>query len=233
MYALSLTEFRFMLSELIRVRECLGIRVDSLEFYSPCSFGNEQARKLLGSRTCTAGKTNCTLGFDGQVRPCSHAPQTYGSIHDGLANAWKAMKQWRSGEWVPKECGDCELKNKCMGGCKVNAYRATGKLSGLDPYCDLSMLPIKATSKVQPLLQANTFSFVPKLRSRKEDFGGILFSSSAHWAAVNHQLFKLALSKRGGVVTIEEVATALGVSAEDAKRTLSFLLSKSILREGR
>jgi len=233
-YALSLTEFRFMLNELMKVKEQLGMKVDSLEFYSPCSFDNEQTRVLLSSRTCTAGKTNCTIGFDGQVRPCSRAPQTYGSIHDGLANAWKAMKPWRSGEWIPKECGNCKQKNKCMGGCKVDAYRATGCLFELDPYCDPSWFPIKRNvGKAQPLPKTDNLSFTSKLRVRREDFGGIFFSSSSHWTPVNHRLLELALNKKGDIVTIEEMATALGVSAEDARRTASFLLSKSILRERR
>ncbi len=232
-FGLSLGEFRHMLNELIRVKKELGLRIDSLEFYPPCSFGDEITRSIFGSRMCTAGKTSCTIGFDGQLRPCSHAPQTYGDIREGLREAWLAMHPWRTHEWLPEECKNCAQKNRCVGGFKIEAFLTTGSLNKPDPYCDFSQLPINQRKKVsaEPLsLTSNAFAFNPILRFREEVFGGVLYVSSRQWVLANKELYKLATGKKGGRITTKEVAGVLGVSIGEASKTTSFLLSKSILQ---
>lgn len=235
LYALTLGEFRYMLRELVRVKEELGLRVDSLEFYPSCSFGNEKIRKTFGSRMCTAGKTSCTIGFDGQLRPCPHAPMSYGGICESLSKSWRTMHDWRTDVWLPQECHSCVLKNRCAGGCKTDALFVAGSLNEPDPYCDFSQLPIKVGKKSVATKPVQTESFVvnPEVKLRKEDFGGILYVSPIQWASVNHRLYQLVARKGREPILLDEMAGALDVPKEGAVKTVSYLVSKSILQEGR
>lgn len=235
LYALTPEEFRYMLSELVRVKEELGLRIDSLEFYPSCSFGDEKTRKTFSSRMCTAGKTSCTIGFDGQIRPCPHAPMAYGDIREGLNKAWQAMHLWRTDVWFPQECQTCSLRNRCGGGCKIEAFHSMGSMKKPDPYCDFSQLPIETSRKqaAAEVHQAESFTLNPKVKLREEDFGGILYVSSTQWVPVNHKLYQLIAGKGKNTVFLSEITTALGISSEEAAKTTSYLASKSILHNER
>lgn len=231
-YGLSLEEFRFMLWELLRVREQIGMSVDSLEFYPPCAFGDAESRTAFGSsRMCTAGKTTCIIGFDGQIRACPHASFSYGHIATGLGQAWNRMGEWRTNKWLPKECGGCSLKDLCGGGCKINALVYTGRIDAVDPYHDPSQTP--TLIRKQTLTQATSefFEVNPRLKGRSEAFGGILYVSQSRWAPVNGDLYELVVSRKGSFVTRKEVAQVLQISHGEAGRTLAHLCSKQIVRE--
>ena len=230
-YALSLGEFRIMLNELTRVREELGMQIDSLEFYPLCSFGDDQTREIFGSRMCTAGKTTCTVSPDGAVRPCSHAPQTYGNIQNGLRDVWLLMEDWRSGAWLPEKCKTCNLKGSCSGGCKVEAFQSSGSLNGEDPYCDFSQLPVHRKKKELRLPDTTRFTVNTFLKYREEAFGGILYVSPNQWLAVETMLYRLISKRKGGSLHLEDIAKKLSVSDEEALKTVSALLSKGVLRE--
>ena len=193
-YALSGEEFGFMLNELLRVREELSLNVDSLEFYPMCFFDTQETRDLFGNRICNAGKTACTIGFNGQVRPCSHAVQTYGSVkkgEGGLKQAWDNLQPWRTDALIPAECGDCSLKNMCRGGCRTEAYALSGSLKAPDPYCNFVHPPLPRSSKIEDSVISvdGAFSFHPAIKAREEDFGGILFVTPVRWIPVNKKLY--------------------------------------------
>lgn len=228
-FALGLDEFRWMLYELIKAKERLGLEsIDSLEFYPYCAF-DEVTRAVFSSRMCSAGKTNCTIGFNGQVRPCSRAEHTYGDIREGLTNAWGRMTPWRTNEWLPEQCSTCQLKNKCGGGCKVDAQRTTGDIKQPDPICDFSQLPVRLPSVWEPSPDGTEFLVNPSMVFRPESFGGILYVSSGHWALVVQELYQLFASGKE-VVSIEDIVSALGCSLNEATATVSYLVRKFILK---
>lgn len=230
-YALSLDELRHMLSELIRVRSELGLEVDSIEFYPLCLFSDEATRKAFGSdRSCSAGRTSCTVGFDGRIRPCSHAFQTYGEIDDGLLLAWQRMEEWRSNEWIPERCIDCSLKFRCRGGCKIEAFLVNGSLSKPDPYCDFERLPVIGNKQRNTGSLPRLLRFNPKLKVREESFGGILYVGKSKWAPVNSELYRFAISKKGGkIFGLSELALALNARNEEVAETANWLVFQSIL----
>lgn len=230
-YALSRDEFRYMIRELVRVKDKLGLRIDSLEFYPYCAFEDENTRSTFGSRICSAGKTNCAIGYDGQIRPCSRSEATYGDIRDGFASAWEKMADWRTNVWLPAQCTSCSLKNKCVGGCKVDAFRTTGSISNPDPMCDFSQLPIRSAEKRLRPTRSRRFTVNPILKYRPEEFGGILFVTIGHWVPTEKNLYELICSKDKEVVSIEEIASTLSVEDRNVSETVAYLVSKSILQE--
>jgi pyrroloquinoline quinone biosynthesis protein E len=232
-YSLSIQEFRFLMGELLHVKDELGMNVDSMEFYPSCAFGNSITRNLFGAkRFCSAAKTNCTIGYDGQIRPCSHASQTYGSITDGLRRAWLAMDEWRNDQWIPTECKDCRLKLRCGGGCKIEALRVNGALTKPDPYCDYSQLPISQIEKPEEIEIASGIhlQFNSKLQLRKEDFGGILYAGPTAWVPVDHKLFQFTNTRKEGYCAIDELAQWMGTSIVEANKLVNYLYQNDIVR---
>lgn len=231
--ALTKEEFQFMLQTLARVRSELGINVDSLEHYPACSFPDSATRTFFGSRICNAGKTACTIGFDGLIRPCSHSHLTYGHVKEGLNKSWSNLKCWRTGELLPTQCQQCSHLYQCSGGCRMEAYATTGSISGSDPYANgPECVPLKT---VLPLLEARddaSYCFNPDLKHRPEEFGSILFISPRNWLPVTSSLYTFMLSGARNF-KVDQLASVLSVSEKEAKRTTALLLSKKILVERR
>jgi len=233
-YVLSRKEFQLMISELEKVKNELGLTVDSLEFYPPCTFDIQESRDLCANHVCTAGKTTCTIGFDGQVRPCSHAVQIYGSIleENGLKQAWENLHPWRTDIFIPMGCDGCILRNACGGGCRSEAYAVFGSLKAPDPYCDFSRQPLLTKQKVQPEVNKNAkFVFRSDIKARPEIFGGILFLSPREWLAVDLKLYNYCVNIKQSPFKIDELADMLSVGSEEIESTIKILLSKSIIRE--
>jgi AdoMet-dependent heme synthase len=231
-YQLSRVDFHTMLTQLVRVKEKLGLRVDSLEFYPACAFGDETTRRMFGStRSCTAGKTSCTIGFDGQIRPCSHAPKAYGSIVDGLKTAWDNMEEWRGDQWIPLECQPCPIKRRCGGGCKIEALMSRGAINKPDPFCDFKSIPDKPVAR--PTLEfdlGGLFQIQRNLMFRKETFGGIICAENNRWLPVTTDLFEYIHRNQGESMQVGESGEVLGQSETEIKQTVEALLSKRIIQ---
>lgn len=233
-HGLSLLETRSLLSDLLEVQKCFSLNVDSLEFYPACMFSDEKTREIFGlKRSCSAGKTNCTIGFDGQVRPCSHAPHIYGDIRSGLNTAWLKMDLWRSDNLIPIQCKKCNLKYRCGGGCKIEALSSTGFLNEPDPFCDFSQLPILLPKehKKNEKKHSNNFSFSPFLKLRKESFGGILYVGPNQWVTVDDKLFNFVCKMKGGDINVDQMMSFLNFSLSEVGELVSYLCSYMILKE--
>jgi radical SAM protein with 4Fe4S-binding SPASM domain len=234
-YALSPQELRTMIQELLRVRDNLNLDTDSLEFYPMCLFDAQQDRDFTANHLCNAGKTGCTIGFDGSVRPCSHASQIYGSIQDeeGLKKAWINLQPWRTEEYIPNECSGCFFKTQCRGGCRSEAFVVNGSLNAPDPYCNYNhvVLP-KTTDKKVAVDPSVKFRFKPGIKIREENFGGILFASPAKWTSVTKELYNFFKIKNGEEFYLDELSNYLRLNnLEEVARTAEFLMQKSMLQE--
>lgn len=78
----------------------------------------------LGERGCTSGFTHCTIGPQGQVRPCTHTPLTLGYIqHEDIETLWQSplLDEWR--RRIPSSCLACAALNRCRGGCRALAQQ--------------------------------------------------------------------------------------------------------------
>lgn len=235
-YSLSRDEFKCMVDELLRVERDLGMHVDSLEFYPMCFFDTQESRDFAGNRICNAGKTACTVGFDGKVRPCSHAEQVYGTVleENGLQQAWINLQPWRTTEYIPNECDGCSLRSWCRGGCRTEAFAASRSLKAPDPYCDFShpVLPKTSARPIEVDFSAK-YQFHSGVRGRREDFGGILFVTPVRWVGVTPNLYEFYLSRLEDGFYLSELAEALGMEdASGVKRTAEMLIQKTIMLRG-
>ena len=96
--------------------------------------------------SCGAGLWGVAITHGGEVFPCGFAIETgnrrffLGKLEEegDLLDLWlhsPGLEDWRYTEKC-EQCQACGFYGStCWGGCKVHAYRMTGSLSALDPYC--------------------------------------------------------------------------------------------------
>lgn len=224
---LTLTEFRQMQEELEIAGKEFDLHVNSLEANPVCSYGGHIP--IQGYKFCTAGKTTCTIGFDGNVKPCNRASESYGNIDESLQLAWKRMEEWRSEVLLPEVCGSCAIKTRCMGGCKADAFTAFGSKKAADPMCDQKYIPQRGLPKVPiPQTQDTQFLVNPRMQTRLEPFGSVLFVSTSAWVPVDQRLSKLFENGKE-MISIDEFQKVLGVELEKVIQVVSYLKHKQIL----
>lgn len=88
---------------------------------------------------CVAGKDCMSISPEGFVRPCSQLDFSYS---DGNCKTSSLMDIWENGAVFNSyrflegnsECKNCEVYDKCRGGCRYRALQA-GDINGIDPYC--------------------------------------------------------------------------------------------------
>lgn len=235
-FHLNKEELERMFDDLLWVRDNGGIQIDSLEHYPACSFPSSETRTAFSSRNCSAGKSGCTVGFDGQIRPCSHAHVQYGSILDGLVKGWQAMKDWRDDTLVPTFCKQSclEYPLRCGGGCRMEACGASGNLSAVDPFSQEEKVPYpKLTTESSPTPKSNQFYVASgKLRFRQESFGYIAYRDSKHWLAIDKILHDLLCHRSTPTpFSAADIASAYGVDEKTSVQTLRLLVSKKMVNE--
>lgn len=224
-------EFRCMQKDLENAGDKFGLKINSIETNPPCAYGERVPRQ--GYKFCSAGKTTCTIGFDGVVRPCNRVAIPYGNISDGMRNCWLQMRDWRTDKWTPKACSNCRLKSICGGGCKADAIRASGDITMPDPLKTDEPIPqVSAHKRSHNQIEYREPLYVnPATLWRRESFGSVLFLSLSQWTVVSHDLGDLLHS--GRIINRSTIAEKLSITEGDALSTISFLVQKGILVEGR
>lgn len=85
-----------------------------------CIVENKDLLKYVGN--CGFGQNYISIDCDGNMQPCSYMYETIGNIfNDNLEEAWNnndLLKAYRSLEWLPEKCKDCNLFDSCYAGCK-------------------------------------------------------------------------------------------------------------------
>lgn len=94
---------------------------------------------MIKTRCCIISKSYLAIGFDGKVYGCRRLNLPIGNIKKTtLSKIWfsgKKLKQITPGYKLPVECINCNLKKKCLGGCKALSYSITGDYNKIDPGC--------------------------------------------------------------------------------------------------
>lgn len=90
--------------------------------------------------SCSAGEGLIILLPNGDVMPCRRLPIVAGNIKEASLNdIYFNSKEFKNvrGCKLPKECMDCNFKNKCKGGAKCMSYGYYGDYGKKDPGCPL------------------------------------------------------------------------------------------------
>ena len=233
-YQLNIDQVRAMFQTLLSIKKAFGINVASLEHYPACIFEDSESRTAFGTRNCTAARTSCTIGFDGGVRPCSHAPMSYGNVTEGLSKAWEAMSDWRDDSIIPSVClkDCCEAPMHCGGGCRIEALNAAGSISKVDPY-SLNHKPSArmVTSRSVDTSADAAVRLSKAVLFRPEVFGYIAFRSSNRWLALNKRLYDIlnTTKEEGRLITARDIAFVFDCPETAALETLKLLRKKGIV----
>ncbi|MFK7779960.1 MAG: radical SAM protein [Candidatus Gracilibacteria bacterium] len=78
---------------------------------------------------------------DGNVQIMSAFDSNLGNIFDkGIKAIWEGefVQKKLSNGFLPDECFDCEYKNECMGGSRMDANIYNGDYGSLDPLCNIN-----------------------------------------------------------------------------------------------
>ena len=210
-----------------------GMIVGILECYSLCSYGTPEKFPFVAERRCSAGITTCTIGSDGNVRPCSHSDKVYGNVMiTGLISAWEAMVDQRDGRLLPKVCKSCPLFADCSGGCRVDAFCCSGRYDTLDPYAQPKIVP-KISSSDRPLRfisLANKLEVNRGLHTRKESVGVLCADETFMGtpAILTDDTFSLVTALADRHFTVEEVSVITELSVNDATKLCSTLVRDKI-----
>lgn len=234
---ISRDDFKRSLEDLLRLEKEQNLEIDALTAYPLCALQDAERFERFARRHCVAGITTCTIGSSGEVRPCSHADESYGNIFsEPLSEIWKKMGEWRDGSLLPKKClEECAYFQSCGGGCRVEAkYR--GDICGMDP---LATGPEEVISlpSFEEILPPRDFlerklEISPYIQVREEEFGGIVARRGGLPLFLNKDAYEILRKLKAQIssFSLREVMSELNLS-ENSLGFFHVLFSKRIIKE--
>jgi radical SAM protein with 4Fe4S-binding SPASM domain len=100
-----------------------------------CKFPEDKYKNIkIGS--CSAGIDWLVIDPSGRVRICNHSPTILGDLlKQSFVEIWQhpLLQDFRQYKLIPKECGGCEKRFECRGGCRAVAETFFGDLKAPDP----------------------------------------------------------------------------------------------------
>ncbi|MDD4784502.1 MAG: radical SAM protein [Candidatus Paceibacterota bacterium] len=229
---LSDDEFQKTFYSLIKIQEDLKMNINVLECYPLCSFPDDFRLSRLTSHQCLAGVTNCTIGTDGETRPCTHSHLTYGNVFsESLSIIWERMKDWRNGEMIPKKCKECNLLKSCSGGCRMESYARTGKINELDRWANPNNIVFKELLNSQKMVIVSAQSKLcinKNVKSRTDNDCSILSVSSPLIVSQDVEKFVMDYVENKSF-TPEEIAKKYQLNLRQVLHVISKLVRKKII----
>jgi len=181
-----------LLEDLDWCAENLGVEVDVLEALPKCllpAWAWEKKRPFT-RRSCQAGRMSASVSNTGDVRPCSHNPNTYGNLFsESLESIWDRMSEYRNSV-IPKSCHSCPAVASCNGSCRTNALALTGSIAEMDRLMVGHISLPKAAQAPLTLTAEAVVSFCGNLRWRKEiadEFSMTTKTNHRNLLIVNHE----------------------------------------------
>ncbi len=230
---ISTGELRESLKILYELKDKWGYKVDVLEHYPWCALQDIDKYRYLARRKCLAGVAGASIGANGQLRPCGHSVMTYGNIfQEGLQKPWLKMKDWRR-QVYSEECWNCVYFKLCTGGCPVEAQNSPNRK---DPHCsDIKTIIFTPEKKFSLGLSFKTvFQFSSAVMLRKEEFGGIIVSSTSGAILVDKKTFGiLDILIKQKCFTIADILDMFQVDDKSTERFISKLVKHKLVNARR
>jgi len=219
---------------LLRVEEELSIPVGSLVAYPHCFLSEDERFHRFAERSCSAGITIASIECTGYVRACPNSDIKYGHILDeGLGEAWKKMKPWRKGAYLPRKCSVCPCRFSCGGGCRVSGIK-TGEMGLPDGLMNgpttasLSKRNLAAPINIE---EDSSFAVHRDIRYREEDFGFAVVGGKPHSPALVSKAVVDFLVRVGNKKdnTLREVLREWRVGLHDVQDLFSYLAEREVI----
>lgn len=100
-----------------------------------CAIDHPEAYKHLRvSNLCSAAKGFCVVDPSGYIKVCNHSPVRicrYDELETLEQNEY--WMRFRSRDYLPEMCKDCDKKDRCDGGCREAAHVYYGEITSPDP----------------------------------------------------------------------------------------------------
>ncbi len=228
---ISVEELRESIKILYELKDKWNYQVDVFEHYPWCAISDLEKYSHLARRTCTAGITSCTIGTDGQLRPCGHSSMKYGNIFsEGISTPWLKMADLRK-RLYSESCRKCSLFMKCTGGCPTEIQNSRNKK---DPHCiskkDVVSLPVKKENIVVSSDPDCIYTLNSKIVLRYEKFGGTIGSrDSDKLLFADKELFDILMSLRNQKFSIRQISIEFSKDLDQILPIFSSLFSKGFL----
>ena len=236
---LNVEEVRNVIADLLWIEQHLNMKVDVLEALPKCVFPESvlKGRHAFLNRKCQAGRTVIAVSCNGDVRPCTHNPFSYGNIlKENLRDIWQKMSDWRSLQYVPEECTDCTWLNRCNGGCRTSAKVYSGDWNQKDMWCTGKLTNSPPKDNLEFDLKPDTkLQFSTEIRARKEDDEAYVIYNADDdvFFMVNKPYYDFIMGlKEQGTFYIGELGEKIHLSPNDSNNldTITFLTKKKVLK---
>lgn len=202
------------------------IDTDSARARCLCMFTEPEMISYYGfKRTCNAGKTVCTVGYNGDIRACEADTVAYGHIlKDTIPEAMSRMTDWRDDSKLPQECKDCKhYKEKlCCGGCRFDAKSTSGLANALDSIANIHNAETIDYSQYKQQLQikistTKKYKLVPTARFDEID-GKHRVANTARHVFVGPKTYEY--------ITTHDTFSALGMAQEIGMSTMTSIVTQ-------
>lgn len=94
----------------------------------------ERYKHIQVSNLCSAAKGFCVIDPSGYLKVCNHSPVRicrYDALDTLEQNEY--WMQFKSRDYLPEMCKDCDKKDLCDGGCREAAHVYYGRVDDVDP----------------------------------------------------------------------------------------------------
>lgn len=226
---LSNSDLKKIIISLEKIKEVNSKTIKILTPFPLCSL--YRISNSYPNAKCTAGLTWCAIAPNLDVRPCSFTSEIIGNLKNNkFLDIWNSekMKRFQNLNDNPTECLKCKLLNYCLGGC-----RQLIKVHGKDPLIFRSM-QLKNISlphhEIKKIKLSMIFLKNPVVKSRKENFGMTLISSSSNFILIRGETAIFIWNQIDGKKDIKTILSNIlnryKVSIKEAKKDMIEFLSE-------
>ena len=227
-YRINKKQLEYVFDQLLRVNRDFGLRVSTFEFYPYCAFSCQNHFEKFGGRICSAGKTELSIAYNGDIKSCPHSTHIYGNYKEGIIAAWNKMEILRNESLIPEKCRGCKYVLQCEGGCKEEAYSAYGKYTLPDPFAEYNHCLNFQKAKKHEIIQDISYKINSNLKIRLEsETHSLIYTSAFHWLLADKLLVKVLLTQKE--LSLNDLYKIYDVSEKEASIIIDKLLTKKII----